>query len=95
MMKCRDGKQCVPISHFCYKGHRASLQYRCKDHSDESVWGCNQIGYSCTEENKLWPCGVSDASECVHRSKVCDGATDKEESNNCPNGEDELPEMCR
>ncbi len=90
------------MSHFCYKGHRSTMQYRCRDFSDETIWGCGRVNITCSRESDLWPCGPEDDSECVHITKVCDGESavgeEKQKrglSNNCPNGADEDPEMCR
>lgn len=71
------------------------MQYHCEDKSDESVWGCAEIGKECAGLEDYWPCSPTNASaQCIHANKVCDGATGLE-SNDCESGEDEEPEFCR
>ena len=84
-------------SNFCNKAALGLSQFSCLDHSDESVWGCGQVGKTCSvKDNNLWPCGNGDNedAQCIEANKVCDGLVGIE-LNQCHGQEDEDPEFCR
>lgn len=93
-IKCRNGWQCVPQKNFCDKTKRGQRQYDCLDKSDETIWGCQNVGRNCSDSENLWPCGSSDNELCISVNKVCDGRSDLS-LNNCDKGQDEDHNFCR
>ena len=82
-------------SNFCNKGPLGLSQFSCLDKSDETVWGCSQVGKNCTGANDLWPCDREDEdAQCIETKKVCDGQVGIE-LNQCEGQEDEEQTFCR